>query len=189
MFPANYSRDEMVAHLAAISPDDFRRFHYCLNMGFTYLSMAALEDRIINMMTMCDAVQVKSLLNTDAEAWRLMVEKRGALEQSTLGSLVKILSAHIAANDLKYLMFVKMKRDEFVHRFFRRGEWPGDLDARGCEWATRRLLAMNIIFNRATMRFVDILVRNGLLLKEPMSRKGESGFLLMNPNFLQKIFE
>lgn len=183
MFPANYSRDEMIAHLTAVSPDTYRKFHYCLNMGFTFVSMAALEDRIINLMTMCNAVRVKSVLEADTEAWQLLLEKRGALEQSTLGSLVKILAAHIAPSDLRYLQFIKTKRDDFVHRFFRHGEWPGDLDAKDCEWATRRLLAMNIIFGRAKERFVGILIRSGLLIGEPMSRRGADGMLLMNPDF------
>jgi hypothetical protein len=187
MFPANYSRDDMIAHLATISPDTYRKFHYCLNMGFTYLSMAALESTIIDLMTMCNAVQVKTVLEEDAEGWRLLLAKRGTLEQSTLGSLVKILSAHIAAEDLHYLKFIKAKRDDFVHRFFHHGEWPGDLDANGCEWATRRLLAMNIIFDRAKTRFVGVLMRNGLFIGQPMSRRGEDGILLMNPDFFENF--
>jgi len=179
----------MISHLESIDSEDYARFFYCLNMGFTHLAINAFEDRIINMLSMCDQVKVKSLLGNDAEAWKLLLEKRDKLQSSTLGNLIKILNPHLANEDARYLDFLKKKRDEFVHRFFRNGEWPGDLGNNGCRWATRRLLAINIIFTRANERFLTILVKNKLLHREPMSRHGEAGFLYSNPNFLEKIFE
>src|SRR5258706_3113154 len=188
MFPANFSKEQMVVHIESADSDEYARFLYCFHMGFTYIGLNALEDRIISVMTMCDAIQVKSVLKDDARAWEVLREKRGTLEASTLGSLIKILGRHIVEEDAQYLAFVKEKRDQFIHRFFRKGEWPGDLNADGCKAAIRRLIAMNIIFRRATTRFIDVLARNKLIIKEPMTHRGESGFLIMSPNFLEKIF-
>jgi hypothetical protein len=140
------------------------RFHYCYQVGSTFVLLNKMEDAIIHAMSMCDRVKVKTVLSADATAWERSFAKHTALQNSTLGSLISILSRHeILESDLRYLRWLKEKRDLFVHRFFREGEWPGDLDAEECGVMVRRLRYLEIIYNRASAQVWKILARAKLI--------------------------
>src|SRR5438046_9408110 len=107
---------------------DVLRMHYCYQLGSTFVHMGLMEEAIVHAMLMCD--RVRSLLGCDATRWAKLLDKKNALEGSTLGGLVVILSMHgVAHTDVTYLKWVTAKRNFFVHRFFHRGEWPGELGA------------------------------------------------------------
>jgi hypothetical protein len=152
--------------------------HYCYQIGSTFVHLGLMEDAIVQAMLMCDRVKVRSLLGRDAKSWEKLLDKKNALEGSTLGSLVAILSRHgVAHTDVAYLKWVTAKRNFFVHRYFRRGEWPGELGAEAINMACRRLLYLETIFNRAGQRIWRIFGRADLLMVHDL---GKNGLLMMN---------
>jgi hypothetical protein len=86
------------------------------------------------------------------------------LKDSTVGSLIKIITRHdVAAADIAYLKWVKEKRDYFVHRLFHDGAWPGDLDVSGCRVMIRRLMAIQLWLQRAQRQIWLIFERAGFV--------------------------
>ena len=113
---------EMRVFLAARDDVDLARIHYCYQIGSTFLSLALMEEAFTSAMSICDIIKVKDVLGADAKDWEEMLRKRDFLRSSTLGNLVRILSAHgIGHDDLRYLRWLKEKRDHFVHRYFQLG--------------------------------------------------------------------
>lgn len=147
-----------------LKDDDFIRVAYCYQIGSTFVSISQMEDMIINSILVCDKVKTQSKLADGAENSKVYLEKRDALRSSTLGNLINILSKHdLNERDGRYLKWVKEKRDFFVHRLFRYGAWPGDLDQDECVTMIRQLGYLEIIFRRATDRIAPILDRSGLM--------------------------
>ena len=94
-------------------------------MAGTYLAVGKFEDMLISAMQMCDRLKVQHRLGEDADRWDRFVAKRATLQGSTLGSLIKVLEKHgIATGDIRYLKWIKDKRDYFVHRLFHEGVGP-----------------------------------------------------------------
>jgi hypothetical protein len=133
---------------------------------------------------MCDRIQVEKVLGTDVRKWDDITRRLGKLRDSTLGNLIKILSRHIIfEDDLRYLRWLKAKRDFFIHRFFHGGEWPGDLNSDDCDVMIRRLRYLEIVFNRASQRIWKVFARASLVL---LSDLGEAGMLMMNPTNMSR---
>src|SRR3954470_12505633 len=150
--------------IAEQDESDMLRIQYCYQIGSTFVVLGLMESTVIDAMGVCDRIKVANVLGSDASKWEKLLDKRSKLQSSTLGSLVKILSQHdIKEADLRYLRWLKEKIDFFVHRLFRRGEWPGDLAADECKAMIRRLAYLEVIFHRATARIWGILVRAGLI--------------------------
>jgi hypothetical protein len=148
----------------SLSEIELLRAHYCYQIGCTFIASSLVEDTIINAMLICDKIQVGKALGADAAAWEAMLKKRDLLQDSTLGSLISILSRHeVLENDLRYLRWIKTKRDYFIHRFFERGNWPGDIPQSAYRPLCRELGAMQIQFQRATLKIWKIFVRANLL--------------------------
>jgi hypothetical protein len=125
------------------------RIQYCYQLGSTFVHLSMMEDTIIKAMSICNRIKVAKALGSDMPKWQQFVEKSRQIESSTLGNLVQILSRHgILDTDLNYLRWLKEKRDIFVHRLFRGGEWPGELDADECQVMIRRLRYLEIIFQQ-----------------------------------------
>lgn len=173
-----------------LKPEDFRRWvnsstvedaariHYCYQLGSTFTNMALMEDTIISLMNMCNKISVNRKLGADAKRWEIMLERRSNLQSQTLGKLVQILKNHgLKEEDIKYIEWIKKKRDYFTHRFFQTGSWPGDMDIDDCEAAIRQLLYLEKIFHRFGLRFVYVLSRAGLIEIQPISG---GGLLVMN---------
>ena len=186
MFPPTFTKEQMLRHMEQLSDEDFGRHLYCIHMGFAFCAMNVMEHTIVHAMGMCDRIRLKTVLQADAKAWERMIAKRTKLEESTLGGLVQILSRHaINPDDIKYLRFVADKRNYFVHRFFRRGEWPGDMNEEDCRILVRRLIALNLLFIRVSRRIWEILAKNGLLVREVLS----GGTLMFNPDLFKILGE
>jgi hypothetical protein len=150
--------------ISKLDDENTFRFHYCYQLGSTFVLLNKMEDAIIHSMSMCDRVKVKTVLGADATAWERSFAKHTVLQNSTLGTLIAILSRHaILDSDLRYLRWLKEKRDIFVHRFFREGAWPGDLDAEECGVMVRRLRYLEIIYDRASAQVWKILARAKLI--------------------------
>jgi hypothetical protein len=159
---------------------DILRILYCYQMGSTFVHLGMMEDAIVRAMSICDRVRVANVLATDAPNWRRLIEKTSTLQSSTMGSLINILSRHaIGSEDLSYLRWVKTKRDFFVHRLFHQGEWPGELDEGEIAVLHRRLLYLEVIFDRAGHRIWRIFARAKLLA---LTDLGSDGLLMMNPD-------
>jgi len=106
-----------------------------------------------------------------------VVAKRGILQGSTIGSLIKIVERHgITATDIAYLKWIKDKRDYFVHRMFHEGVWPGDMDGVEGRAMTRRLLAIQNWLGRAERRVWRIFEEAGFLELKHI----DGGFLASN---------
>lgn len=121
-------------------------------------------------MHMCDRVKLKKVLGGDTDRWTQSIAKKTQLQESTLGSLIKILEGHsIAAGDLRYLKWIKDKRDYFVHRLFHEGAWPGDLDAESCHLMARRLSAIQIWLSRGQRNIWAIFERAGFVELDHLS--------------------
>lgn len=162
---------------------DVLRIHYCYVAGSAFLSVSLLEDAVIQAMTACDRIRLKIVLGADQEKWQELLIKRESLQASTLGTLISILSKHgIRENDLNYLKWVKEKRDYFIHRFFRQGYWPGDLDAEGIKIVRRQLVYLERIFLRAGQRIWKIFGRADLMIYQDL---GPNGALLVNHSFFE----
>lgn len=162
-----------------LSDLEFIRVRYCYQIGSTFVACALLEDSVIDSMMICDRVKVANTLQEKERDWRDLLDKRDLLRQSTLGSLISILSRHgITADDLNYLRWLKSKRDFFIHRFFHQRPWPGDLSEAEAERQCRSLGALEIIFQRGAGRMIHILGRAGLMRVERLSE----GTLAFNPD-------
>ncbi len=145
MFPPDLTRAQLLSIFEEMPDEDFARYRYVQEMGATYLAVAHFEDMLINAMNVCDRVKVRHALGDDADRWETFKGKHTALQSSTLGSLIGILERHaIAPDNVRYLRWVKGKRDHFIHRWFHEGGWPGDMDASACHAMTRQLLAIQL---------------------------------------------
>jgi hypothetical protein len=181
MFPPDLTKAQMLSIIEAMSEEDFARFRYVQEMAGTYLSVAHFEDMLIDAMNMCDRVKVRHALGDDADRWEAFKGKRTALQGSTLGSLISILDRHaVSADDLRYLKWIKGKRDHFIHRWFHEGAWPGDMDSEACEAFTRQLLAVQLWLQRAERNVLVIFERADLI----ELTRFEEGFLMMNKDVL-----
>jgi hypothetical protein len=162
---------------------DILRMHYCYQLGSTFVNLALMEDSVIEAMAMCNGIKVADLLGPDAPAWKRMQEKTDRLRGSTLGSLIGILAKHgVSQPDLRYLRWVKEKRDYFVHRLFNENHWPGELDAESITILCRRLLYLEAIFVRASRRIWKIFANADLLTHVDL---GGSGVLMINRDLSQ----
>lgn len=169
--------------LADLSDLDLVRTHYCYQIGSTFVACALLEDSVITSMLVCDRVTISSILREDAPQWEHIIQKQKRLQDSTLGSLISILAKHsITPADLKYLRWVKSKRDFFIHRFFNSGAWPGDLSEEQINDVCRTLGALEIIFRRGAGRMIKILARAGLM----KVAAGPEGYLAFNPDLFEE---
>jgi len=152
---------------------------YCYQLGSTFIYLNRMEHSIINAIAMCNHIQVGKVLGPDIKKSDQIMGRLNVLHDSTLGSLIKILSRHLGdQTDLQYLRWLKDKRDFFVHRFFRQEEWPGELDAVECDVMVRRLRYLEILFDRASARIWKILARANLVLIDDL---GDAGLLIINP--------
>lgn len=159
---------------------ELQRFYFCYQIGSTFVNLSLMEDSLINTMSICDRVKVGRALGDDAKKWEELIQKRDALQSSTLGNLIGILSRHGATKeDVAYLKWVKERRDYFVHRFFQRGCWPGDLFEDDVEVLFRELLYLEHVFRRMTQRAWKIFARANLMDYQDL---GDAGVLLINPD-------
>jgi hypothetical protein len=178
MFGPNLTKDQLHKIIDGMSDLDFVRLVYCQEMAGTYMSVGLFEDMLISAMHMCDRVKLKKILGEDTDEWAQSLAKKTQLRGSTLGSLIKILEGHsIAEDDLRYLKWIKDKRDYFVHRLFHEGAWPGELDAEGCRLMARRLSAIQIWLSRGQRNIWAIFERAGFV---ELSRLSDGSFLAMN---------
>ena len=92
--------------------------------------------------------------------------------------MIKILESHaIAEADLRYLKWIKDKRDYFIHRLFHEGAWPGELDAESCRLMARRLFAIQTWLSRGQRNIWAIFERAGFV---ELDRLSDGSFLTMN---------
>lgn len=172
------SAPEVRKLLGLIDDIDVVRFYYCYEIGSTFTAMSLMESDIVSAMLVCSNVKVKSKLGKDFIQWREIVEKQKVLQDSTLGSLLTILSKHnLNVEDLAYLRWIKQKRDFFIHRYFHIGCWPGEMDERHIRSLNRTLRYLQILFRRASAKIWKIFVRAGLM---QVVEQFEEGTLLMN---------
>jgi hypothetical protein len=166
---------------------DLMRIQYCYQLGSAFVHLSMMEDTLIRAMAVCDGIKVAKVLRTDASKWRQLTDKTKEIQSSTLGNMIQLLSKHdILDADLQYLRWVKEKRDIFVHRLFRGGEWPGELDPDECQMMVRRLRYLEIVFQRAAHRIWSILARANLM---EMMDFGSDGSLVMNPGIFSDDIE
>jgi hypothetical protein len=157
---------------------DVMRVYYCYQLGSTFVSLGLMEARIVTAMMTCDRIKLAKVIQDDVPFWNSIAARHAQLQSSTLGNLLTILSKHnVAEADLAYLRWVVAKRNFFIHRFFERGAWPGDLSERGVRVMSRRLLYLEHIFRRAENRVYRIFQRAGLV---EIMDLGEDGSLIMN---------
>lgn len=177
MFKPRITKAQLSKLVAEMSDAEFARFLYCQHIASTHLAVGQFENMLIAAMLMCDRVRVEEALGPDIQRWQQMLAKRRLLQESTIGSLIKILSRHdIAEADIAYLKWVKGKRDHFVHRLYNEGAWPGDLDLDGCHAMIRRLMAIQLWLQRAERRIWFIFERAGFVELDV----SESGILATN---------
>jgi hypothetical protein len=177
------SAQSIRSFLATRGDADVHRIHYCYQIGSTFVNLALMEDTIINAMSICDRIKVASVLGSDTSRWNRLMDKTKQLQSSTLGNLIAILSKHsISQSDLNYLRWVKQKRDYFVHRFFQRGDWPGDLNDEQIYHLCRTLLYLERIFIRASHRIWLIFGRANLMIYQDL---GKDGALMINPDMFK----
>ena len=157
------TKAEMIEQLHAMSDLGYSQFSYIYQLGHSFTALCLLEEEIIAAMLMCDRIRVRSVLGPEEKAWKAVLEKKTTLEDSTLGNLIKILKPHVLESDIRYLTFLKEKRDVFVHRFFRASYWPGEIEDWNAQVFIRRVLALGIIFSRGGDRIWGMFARNGLL--------------------------
>ncbi|MEQ8395613.1 hypothetical protein [Thalassobaculum sp.] len=164
MFRPDLTKAQLRDLIDGMSELDVARFLYCQEMAGTYLAVGRFEDMLISAIHMCDRVRLEKALGADSERWVQSLAKKALLQGSTLGSLIKILERHdIAEADIRYLKWIKNKRDYFIHRLFHDGVWPGDLDAESCRLMSRRLLAIQLWLSRAERKIWSIFERAGFV--------------------------
>jgi hypothetical protein len=123
----DFSSQTICRRVQRLTDLELARVRYCYQIGSTFVAVALLEDAVITSMLVCDRVKVSTALGDDAPKWEYFLKKHKHLQDSTLGSLISILSRHsLAEADLNYLKWLKSKRDFFIHRHFQAGPWPGD---------------------------------------------------------------
>lgn len=178
MFRPELTKAQLLGIIDAMSEDDIGRFLYCQEMAGAFLAVGKFEDMLIGAMQMCDRLKVHHRLGEDAGRWNQYLAKKSTLQGQTLGSLIKILEKHgIAAADIRYLKWIKEKRDHFVHRWFHEGAWPGDLSGDDCRFMSRRLIAVQLWLGRAERQIWFIFERAGLL---KVDRIADGSLLAMN---------
>ncbi|ACI59237.1 hypothetical protein Rleg2_6070 (plasmid) [Rhizobium leguminosarum bv. trifolii WSM2304] len=175
----DFSPTTLRRQIAHLSDLDLVRTRYCYQIGSTFVACALVEDSVISSMLVCDRVKVNTVLREDISNWEKLLLKQKQLQDSTLGTLISLLSKQgIAPADLSYLRWLKSKRDFFIHRFFHTGAWPGDMSERDVDSLCRTLGALEIIFLRGARRMIHILGRAGLMRLEVLSE----GVLAFNPD-------
>ena len=185
MFGPNLTKDQLRNIVDGMSDLDFARLVYCQEMAGTYMAVGLFEDMLISAMHMCDGVKLKKILGNDTDRWTQSLAKKAQLQGSTLGSLIKILEGHaIAEADLRYLKWIKDKRDYFVHRLFHEGAWPGELDAESCRLMARRLFAIQTWLSRGQRNIWAIFERAGFV---ELGRLPDGTFLAMNMGVLDLL--
>lgn len=178
MFNPKITKRQITKLIDCMSDIDFARFLYCQHIAATHLAVGQFEDMLISAMFMCDRVKIKTALGQDMEKWEQTLAKRALLQDSTVGSLIKILEGHcIATSDIAYLKWVKDKRDYFIHRLFHGGAWPGDLDFDECHVMIRRLMAIQLWLGRAQRNIWLIFERAGFV---ELDRLADGGYLATN---------
>jgi hypothetical protein len=178
MFKPDLTKAELCEIVQKMSELDVARFLYCQEMAGAYIAVGKFEDMLISAMHMCDKVKFEKALGIEMSRWQQMLAKRALLQESTLGSLIKILERHgISKTDLDYLRWVKNKRDYFVHRLFHDGAWPGDLNEESCRAMTRRLIAIQLWVSRAERNIWSIFERAGFV---KLDRLSDGGLLATN---------
>lgn len=184
MFPPDLTKAQLLSIIDEMSDEDFARYRYVEELGATYLAVTHFEDMLINAMNLCDRVKVRHALGDDADRWEVFKGKRAALRSSTLGSLIRILDGHaIAPDDMRYLRWIKGKRDHFIHRWFYEGSWPGELDTLACHAMIRQLLAIQLWLQRAERNVWSIFERADFVEVTRL----EDGILVMNKGLLDLI--
>ena len=134
-------------------------------------------------MLVCDRVKVSTVLGDDGPKWERFLKKHKQLQDSTLGTLISILSRHnLAEADLNYLRWLKSRRDFFVHQYFQAGPWPGDLNEDQIDRVCRTLGALELVFHRGAQRMMSILGRAGLMELQVIP---SSGILAFNPDLFE----
>ena len=175
------SAREIKSDLGSMSDLDLARYYYCYEIGSTFAAVSLMESGAIDAMLMCNKVNLNSKLGTDAKKWQEIAAKQKLLQDSTLGTLIEILSKHnLLSNDLEYLRWIKKKRDFFIHRFFNNGCWPAELHERHINSLVRTLRYLQLLFRRASLRIWNIFVRAGLMLAIDLSA---GGTIMLNKDF------
>ena len=172
------TRERMIALISGMSDEDFARFLYCQEISATFLAAQTFERSVVHAMLACDRVTLKNKFGKDVlEAWDKLIFKKKELDKSTLGTLISILEYNdFDGSDIKYLRWIKSKRDYVVHRLFQECPFPGNLDTIGCYYMSRRIHAIQILLNRAERRFWYIFQKHGLV---EVSDMGKDGILIM----------
>jgi hypothetical protein len=171
--------------IKALDDESLVRFYYCYQLGSTFVLLNKMERTIIHAMGMCDRIRLAQA-DIDLESWDRRLKKQDKLEESTLGSLIQILARHgIIDADLKYLRWLKGKRDQFIHRWFRHDIWPGEMSIDECRVMARRLLYLEITFHRASEKIWKILERASLIAIQSL---GSNGSIMVNPDAMQELF-
>jgi hypothetical protein len=62
-------RKQFRRFVSKLNEEDTFRFHYCYQLGSTFVLLNKMEDAIIHSMSMCDRVKVKTVLGADATNW------------------------------------------------------------------------------------------------------------------------
>lgn len=105
--------------ITKLSDIELIRTRYCYQIGSTFVACALLEESVISSMLMCNRIKVASILESDAPRWEQYLRKQKYLQDSTLGALISLLSKHnITPEDLKYVRWLKSKRDFFYPSIF-----------------------------------------------------------------------
>jgi hypothetical protein len=178
MFRPGLTKSELRDIVDEMSELDVARFLYCQEMAGTYLAVGQFEDMLISAMHMCDRVKLELRLGSEFGRWDRALAKRSLLQNSTLGTLIKILQRHgVFEVDINYLKWIKDKRDYFIHRLFHQGGWPSDLDERDCRLMARRLIAIQLWLQRAARNVWLIFERAGFV---ELDRLGDGGLVAMN---------
>ncbi len=169
---------ELRSEFEKMTDKDVSRYHYCYEIGSTFVALSLMEDTIIGQMLMCSKVNLLNKLGDDTKSWQNLTQKQEQLQDSTLGSLISILAKHNLLNaDLEYLKWVKKKRDFFIHRFFHIGCWPGEMSETQIASLVRTLRYLELTYIRASRKIGDIFVRAGLL---QVTDLGGAGKIYMN---------
>src|SRR5690348_10939327 len=106
----DYSGAAFLRTLSEADQDTLQHQHCLYHLGRAYISLCLMEDSLIMAITICKKVEVATRLGSDAKQWEEFVSKRDALQSSTLGMLVNILSRHnIDEGDIHYLKWIKEK--------------------------------------------------------------------------------
>jgi hypothetical protein len=175
------SAQEVRREICTMSDLDVTRFYYCYEIGSTFTALSLMESDVISAMLVCNKVKLNSKLGEDIEKWQDIAEKQKLLQDSTLGSLIAILSKHsLLPGDLSYLRWIKQKRDFFIHRFFNIGCWPGEMNVWHINSLIRTLRYLQLSFMRASRKIWKIFVRAGLMQAIDL---GPSGAIMMNEDF------